>query len=154
MSFGKYGYFNFNKLNYMRSDLLNKKTLYQFAILSYLHMNTIEIVICVFKVSAVINWLKSLCIVVCCRLAWNSTEFIWMWLQYCTQNVLQIDFLYSLRELECECPKQVGKDDEQFNSCHLFPQTYTVPCRRKGKRVSCIKLSSEKELQTKFYRVL
>jgi len=71
-----------------------------------------------------------------------------MRLQYCTQNVLQIDFLYSLRELECECPEEVSKDDEQFNSCHLFPQTYTVPCGRKGKRISCIKLSSEKEFKT------
>lgn len=114
--------------------------------LSYLQLNTSKKVIYGFKVSTMIDWLKALCTVLCGSLAWNGTELIWMWLQYCTQNVLGIDFLHSLRELEGECPKEVGEEDEQFNSCHLFPQTYTVPCREKVKRVSCNKLSSEKDL--------
>lgn len=99
-------------------------------------------------ITAVTDWSKSLSFVGCCRLTWNSPQFIWMWLQYCTQNILHVDFLYSLRELECECPKQVGKEDKQFNSCHLFPQTYTVSYRKRGKEVSCVKLSCEKELKT------
>lgn len=105
--------------------------------LSCLYLNTTEIVIGVFKISAIIEWSKSLCIVLTWRLTWNSTGFMWMWLQYCTQNIVQIDFLYSFGELECKCLKQVSKEDEQFNLCHLFPQTYMVPCRKKG--TSCIK---------------
>lgn len=55
--------------------------------------------------------------VMCCILAWNGTDLVWVGLQRGPKNGLCVDLCHSLRKAEGECPEKVGKKNEELGPC-------------------------------------
>lgn len=73
---------------------------------------------------------------ICCNLAKNCTEFIWVRFHRAPKDKAQVDLLISFWWGELECLQQAAEDDEKLHLGHHLSQAHTMTCRGRGNAVS------------------